>query len=105
MNKLILSLLSAAAVLSSAHAGEQKQVSASNALVCRYQSDLQTFILLNQGKSQAAVRALYQVLNSEGRLMTAQAGTQVEVLQPFTDGTTQISFGGRIGFIAQADLR
>jgi hypothetical protein len=104
MRKKVLSLLSVAASVSFAHAGTPAQVG-SNALVCRYQSDLQTFMLLNQGKSQAAVRALYQVLNSEGRIMTAQSGTQVEVLPNFTDGTTQISFGGRIGFIAQADLR
>jgi hypothetical protein len=37
--------------------------------------------------------------------MYVQPGTAVEVLQNFTDGTTQIGFGGRIGFINQTDLR
>ena len=88
MKKLVLSLLSVAALVSFAHAGDHMQVAGPDALVCRYQSDLQTFMLLNQGKSQTAVRALYQVLQSQGRLMTAQSGTEVEVLQYFNDGTT-----------------
>jgi len=104
MQKIILSLLSVVALLSFAHAGDHYRINNANSLICRYRSDLQTFILLNKGKSKAAVRALYKTLQSQDRLMNAQPGDEVEVIESYDDGTAQINFNGHIGFIAKADL-
>ena len=49
-------------------------------------------------------RALYKTLQSQGRLIDAQPGDEVEVIEYYNDGTVQINFGGRVGYIAKADL-
>lgn len=105
MKQLILFLLSVVALASFAHAGDHYRITNRDSLICLYRSDLQTFMVLNQGKSKAAVRAFYKTLESENRLNNLQPGDEVEVVESYDDGTAQVNCRGNIGYIATGDLK
>src|ERR1700741_2395388 len=104
MNRMLTFLLiaSAAALLNcaEAEADDLYRILNNNSLVTARRADLVTFMYLNSHGSKAAVRALYNQLDSQGLLVNLQPGAVVTVTYYYGDGTAQIEGNGLVGYIA-----
>jgi hypothetical protein len=108
MKKIILSLLSVIAFTSLARASNYEHpmydVAKRDSVMCANLADLEALMGLNMGKSKAAVRKLYQELESDGRLVCLQPGDEVQALDDVGEGIQYVDCAGRRGYIALADL-
>jgi|SRR6516162_1784155 hypothetical protein len=106
MKKLIATIGLALTLASVSFAGDLYRINNPNSLVTANRYDLETFMGLNQRHMKAAVRDMYNQLNSRGLLFNLQPGAIVEVTYYFNDGIAQIEWdnGAHRGFIAKADL-
>jgi hypothetical protein len=108
MTRMLTFLLiaSAATLLTcaEAEADDLFRILNTNSLVIARRADLVTFMYLNSHGNKAAVRALYNQLDSQGLLVNLQPGAVVRVTYYCGDGTAQIEGNGLIGYIATNDL-
>jgi hypothetical protein len=77
-----------------------------NTLITARRGDLEAFMALNRNHQKSAVRALYNLLLAHDMIFNIQPGTDVQVVEYFTDGTARIEWSGGqyTGYIAKADL-
>jgi hypothetical protein len=108
MNRMLTFLMIASTVAlltcAEAEADDLYRILNTNSLVTARRADLVTFMYLNSHGNKAAVRTLYNQLNSQGLLVNLQPGAVVRVTYYYSDGTAQIEGNGLIGYIATNDL-
>jgi hypothetical protein len=75
-----------------------------NTLVAQRREDLVTIMQMNAHSVQSKVRAFYNQLRSQRSLLDLQPGDIVKVSEYYNDGTAQIDFSDKHGYIARADL-
>jgi hypothetical protein len=106
IKSLALASVAALSMVAPSFAGDLYRINNRDSLITARHADLTTFIGLNQRHMKAAVRDMYNRLNSQGLLFNLQPGAVVEVTYYFNDGTAQIEWdnGAHRGFIGKADL-
>lgn len=108
MNRMLTFLMIASTVAlltcAEAEADDLYRILNTNSLVTARHADLVTFMYLNSHGNKAAVRTLYNQLDSQGLLVNLQPGAVVRVTYYYGDGTAQIEGNGLIGYIATNDL-
>jgi hypothetical protein len=92
------------ALASSGFALDVYRITNHNTLVTRYRKDLVTMIDLNAHSVQSKVRAFLKQLKSQHSAVDLQPGDVVKVSEYYNDGTAQIDFSDKHGYIAKEDL-